>query len=100
MLLLIPGVGPKKAAQCIETLEVASAGISVLGLFRAPANAKEMWGSLVKLLTRLADNEPAKLSAQLERVLEFYQPLMEAKYDYAPQRKRDLEQLLLIADRF
>ncbi len=100
VLLLIPGVGPKKAAQCIETLEVASAGISVLGQVRAPANAKEMWGSLVKLLTRLADNEPAKLSAQLERVLEFYQPLMEAKYDYAPQRKRDLEQLLLIADRF
>lgn len=100
VLLLIPGVGPKKAAQCIETLEVASAGVSVLGQVRAPANAKEMWASLVRLLTRLAENEPAKLSAQLERVLAFYEPLMEAKYDYVPQRKRDLEQLLVLADRF
>lgn len=100
VLLLIPGVGPKKAAQCIETLEVATAGVSVLGQVKAPANAKEMWGNLVKLLTRLADNEPVKLSAQLERVLEFYEPLMEDKYDYAPQRKRDLEQLLILADRF
>ncbi len=100
VLLLIPGVGPKKAAQCIETLEVSTAGVSVLGQIRAPANAKEMWGKLVKLLTRLAENEPVKLSAQLERVLEFYEPLMEAKYDYAPQRKRDIEQLLMLADRF
>ena len=100
VLLLIPGIGPKKAAQCIETLEVATTGVKVLGQIRAPANAKETWGSLVKLLTRLADNEPAKLSAQLERVLEFYEPLMEAKYDYAPQRKRDIEQLLMLADRF
>ena len=100
VLLLIPGIGPKKAAQCIETLEVAASGISVLGQVRAPANAKETWVALVKLLTKLADNEPAKLSAQLERVLEFYQPLMEDKYDYAPQRKRDLEQLILMADRF
>lgn len=100
VLLLIPGIGPKKAAQCIETLEVASAGVSVLGQIRAPANAKQMWGNLVKLLTQLADNEPVKLSAQLERVLGFYEPLMEAKYDYVPQRKRDLEQLLVLADRF
>ncbi len=100
VLLLIPGVGPKKAAQCIETLEVATTGVRVLGQIRAPANAKETWNNLVKLLTRLADNEPVKLSAQLERVLEFYEPLMEAKYDYAPQRKRDLEQLLMLADRF
>lgn len=100
VLLLIPGVGPKKAAQCIETLEVSTVGVSVLEQIRAPANAKEMWGKLVKLLTRLAENEPVKLSAQLERVLEFYEPLMEAKYDYAPQRKRDIEQLLMLADRF
>ena len=100
VLLLIPGVGPKKASQCIETLEVSTAGVSVLGQIRAPANAKEMWSNLVKLLTRLADNEPTKLSAQLERVLEFYEPLMQDKYDYAPQRKRDIEQLLMLADRF
>ncbi len=100
VLLLIPGIGPKKAAQCIETLEVAASGISVLGQVRAPANAKGMWGELVNLLTKLADNEPAKLSVQLDRVLEFYQPLMEDKYDYVPQRKRDLEQLIIMADRF
>jgi DNA helicase II / ATP-dependent DNA helicase PcrA len=100
VLLLIPGIGPKKAAQCIETLEVASAGVAVLGQVRAPGGSADLWKSLVQLLTQLANNEPAQLSKQLERVLSFYQPLMEAKYDYAPQRKRDLEQLLLLADRF
>lgn len=100
VLLLIPGIGPKKAAQCIATLSVASAGIEVLGQVRAPSGSSEMWKNLVRLLTQLSNNEPAKLSQQLERVLRFYEPLLEAKYDYAPQRKKDLEQLLLMADRF
>ncbi len=100
VLLLIPGIGPKKAAQCLTTLEIAAAGISVLGQVRAPSGSSDIWKDLVRLLTQLADNQPAKLSKQLERVLKFYEPLLEAKYDYAPQRKKDLEQLLLMADRF
>ncbi len=100
VLLLIPGIGPKKAAQCMATLEVATTGVAALGQVRAPSGSSDIWKELVRLLTQLANNEPAKLSQQMERVLKFYEPLMEAKYDYAPQRKKDLEQLLLLADRF
>lgn len=100
VLLLIDGIGPKKAGQCLEALEVSTCGIAILGQIRAPSGATEQWRSLVKLLQKLSDNEPANLRQQLEAVLDFYQPILEAKYDYAPQRKRDLEQLILLADRF
>ena len=100
VLLLIPGVGPKKASQCIDTLEVSTTGLKVLDQIRAPANAKDIWSRLLVLLKKLADNNPSKLSDQLQITLEFYQPLMEEKYDYAPQRKRDLEQLLVLSERF
>ncbi len=56
--------------------------------------------SMLTLLKRLSENNPSKLSEQLQLTLGFYEPLMLDKYDYAPQRKRDLEQLLILADRF
>jgi DNA helicase II / ATP-dependent DNA helicase PcrA len=100
VLLLIRGVGPKKAGDCINALEVSTNGLSILKEIRPPAGAKEEWNGLIYLLISLSNNKPAKLSDQLEKIFEFYLPLLEDKYDYAPQRKKDIEQLILMSDRF
>lgn len=100
VLLLLPGIGPKKAAQCLEMLEVSSTGIEIWNQLKPPTKAASLWSRLVKLLGRLAVDQPQRLSDQLIAVLDFYQPLMEERYDNATQRLNDLRQLLAMADRF
>lgn len=100
VLLLMPGIGPKKAAQCLEMLEVSSSGIEIWNQLKPPTKSADLWSRLVKLLSKLAGGLPKQLSDQLIAVLDFYQPLMEERYDNAPQRLNDLKQLLAMADRF
>jgi DNA helicase-2/ATP-dependent DNA helicase PcrA len=100
VLQLIPGIGPRKAAQCVEMLDVSSTGLEVWNQVRPPASAAKLWSRFVWLLTELAHDRPERLADQLALVLEFYKPLMEERYDNAPQRASDLQQLLALADRF
>ncbi len=100
ILLLLPGIGAKRAAQALELLEVSSAGLEIWHQFRPPAASAAVWPRLVKLLTSLAAGQPERLADQLASVLEFYEPLMEARYDDPQQRLSDLKQLLAMADRF
>lgn len=100
ILQLIPGIGPRKAAQCVELLDVSSTGLEVWKQVRPPANATKLWSRFVWLLTELAHDRPTSLADQLALVLDFYKPLMEERYDNAPQRASDLQQLLALADRF
>lgn len=100
VLLLMPGIGPKKAAQCMQLLELSSTGLSVLGQAKPPSASAGRWSPLVKLLVDLEQGKPKSLRGQLEQALEFYSPLMEERYDNASLRMRDLEQLIQMADRF
>lgn len=100
VLLLMPGIGPRKAAQCLAMLDVSSTGLEIWNQVKAPASCSRMWPRLVKLLVDLAADRPERLADQLRAVLEFYRPLMEEQYDNAPQRLSDLQQLLALADRF
>ncbi len=99
VLLLMNGIGPKRASQCLDALEVSTVGLNILSSFRAPSGCKEDWHRLVRLLLELVSSSKP-LQMQLDQVFEFYRPIMEAKYDYAPQRKRDIEQLMVLAERF
>lgn len=100
ILLLLPGIGPKKAGQCVEMLDVTSTGLSIWQQVKAPSSANHLWKRFVALLTELEGETRLNLKSQLERVFEFYLPLMEDRYDNASLRKRDLEQLITMADRF
>ena len=100
VLLLLPGIGPRKAAQCMAMLDVSSTGLQIWNQVKPPASCSRMWPRMVKLLVDLAADRPERLADQLAAVLEFYRPLLEDKYDNASQRLNDLQQLLNMADRF
>lgn len=100
VLLLLPGIGPRKAAQCLTMLDVSSTGLEIWNQLKPPASCSRMWPRLVKMLVDLANNRPERLVDQLSAALEFYRPLMEDRYDKASQRLSDLQQLIAMADRF
>jgi DNA helicase-2/ATP-dependent DNA helicase PcrA len=50
--------------------------------------------------TRRRSSEEPTLIRQLERLFEFYEPICKARYDNAPVRLRDLDQLVAIASRY
>ncbi len=100
LLLLLPGIGVRRAAQALELLEVSSSGLEIWHQWRPPTASATLWPKLIKLLTDLAAGHPERLAEQMACVLEFYQPLMEERYDDPGQRLSDLKQLLAMADRF
>jgi DNA helicase II / ATP-dependent DNA helicase PcrA len=99
LLPLLPGVGPGKARQLMDTLLAARGNFDAWADWRPPAGAATIWPKFVKLLTDLTDTKD-DLPTQIGRVRKFYTPLLEAKYDHAEPRLRDLEQLELIASRY
>jgi len=97
LLLLVPGVGPVKARQLMAML--LDAGWEAWEAWKPPAPAAGLWPKLLGLLRGLAGSDE-DVAAQVHRARVFYAPLLEAKYDYAQSRLRDLEQIELIAGRY
>ena len=99
LLPLLPGVGPGKARQLMDTLLAAGGNFDVWADWSPPAAATKLWPKFIALLKGLVQTAD-ELPAQLNRVRKFYTPLLEAKYDHVEPRLRDLEQLELIASRY
>jgi len=66
---------------------------------RPPQAAAELWPGLVELLCDLSGPDPGPPSVQVERIHEFYAPLVERLYDSPQARLADLEQLARLAER-
>ncbi|RMH02932.1 MAG: ATP-dependent helicase [Nitrospirae bacterium] len=96
-LLLIDGVGQKKARDIVtliqqspnpaETLR-AEAGRAMAGLHRLAALLEHL---------RCAERSP---SDQVNQALDYYLPLLKDHYDDYPKRLRDLEHLVVMAERY
>ncbi|MFO0869222.1 MAG: ATP-dependent helicase [Pirellulales bacterium] len=100
VLLLLPGVGPKRARQFMDALREAGGRFAAWEGIRVPEECREAWRDLVRLLCRLTGPDAGEVSMQVEAARRFYQPLLEQRYDNAPARARDLEQLEQVATRF
>lgn len=95
LLLLIPGIGPRTGQKMIA--KVQQEGRESLRGFARGAQAESIRG----LLEMLSQAEGAdSMTGQIERVMAYYLPLMKNKYDDYPKRTKDLEHLLLIAERY
>jgi DNA helicase-2/ATP-dependent DNA helicase PcrA len=99
LLPLLPGIGPGKARQLMESLHQSGGNFQVWADWKPPAGAATLWPKFIALLQGLA-NTREDLPAQLNRVRKFYGPLLETKYDHVEPRLRDLEQLEVIASRY
>jgi DNA helicase II / ATP-dependent DNA helicase PcrA len=102
VLLLLKGVGQRKAHQIIEGLVSAPEPEKALGALAQNKSRSGIEGleRLAALLGSLR-TESARPGDQLAAVLEYYLPLMRDAYpDDYPKRERDLEHFQTIAERY
>jgi DNA helicase-2/ATP-dependent DNA helicase PcrA len=94
VLQLLDGVGAATAGKVLDAM--AAAGAGALAAFRSPAKATDAWRGLVRMFEQLR-RQTAEWPAELDLVRQWYQPLLEQRYDDAPLRGADLDQLCRIA---
>jgi len=98
MLLLLEGMGAKTAMKVVRQAQAADdpfAFSTFTGFekFRRPFQGLEaLFSSLTK-----QKKSPSQI---LARLLDYYFPIMERKYDDHPKRKKDLEQFLSMTDKY
>ena len=102
ILLLLPGIGPKKASQLVEQLVTHHGDFDAWRDFKPPAACSTHWPLFMALLKILSGRatKPLELSVEVHYVRTFYAPLLEQKYDDGFVRGRDLEQIEQMASRF
>jgi DNA helicase II / ATP-dependent DNA helicase PcrA len=123
VLMLLPGVGPKKARTLMDDLAAraapggaaaASGGPATSAITVAPPSgfaawagrpapspaAASAWQGLASLMDGIGNDEPGDLASQIKRIRLFYTPLLERLYDNARARLMDLEQLEGLATRY
>jgi DNA helicase II / ATP-dependent DNA helicase PcrA len=102
VVMLLPGIGPKRAGQLVGKLAEAGGHFGAWSEYAPPAGAGELWKSLVDLLTWLAGptGRSAGVPAQVGSVRKYYAPLLERRLDHPQARLRDLEQLEVVAGRY
>jgi len=100
ILLLLPGIGPKKATQLIERLVADQGNLQAWAGFEPPEATALHWPLFVALLKLLMGPTRSALEVEVHQIRLFYGPLLQEKYDDALARQRDLEQLELMAARF
>jgi DNA helicase-2/ATP-dependent DNA helicase PcrA len=98
LLLLMEGMGPKTASKTIrqiQTMEDPFALSKLKGLEKFHEHFKELEQLFLHIM---APGRPPSII--LERVLEYYNPILEDKYDDFPRRKKDLDQFLSITEKY
>ncbi|MBS0203542.1 MAG: ATP-dependent helicase [Planctomycetes bacterium] len=102
ILLLLPGIGPKKASQLVEMLVAQKGNLHAWDDFKPPTATATHWPVFLALMKVLSGQHGKSVTLQVEihHIRTFYAPLLEQKYDDAFVRMRDLEQLELMSTRF
>lgn len=99
VLVLLPGIGPKKARQLMHMVESAGGQRDPWRNWKPPVATATIWPQWLDLLDQLSQSSGG-VGPQIHLARTFYQPLLEEKYDNAYARSRDLEQLEVIAARY
>ncbi len=97
LLLLLEGVGPKKAKDLIA--QILQAHGSYEGLKHSTGRSAVGLRHLASTLDELTE-EPLSPAVLLGEMLEYYLPLLKDQYDDYPKRIRDLEHLSVMAERY
>jgi DNA helicase-2/ATP-dependent DNA helicase PcrA len=91
-LRLLPGVGPAAAARWLDALDEAVSPAAIMQGFEIPAAAADAWASLRAMYEALHIAR-GDWPADLDTVLDWYEPQLERIYENAPLRAPDLAQL-------
>jgi len=96
VLQLMPGIGPKTAAQVLDQVAAVEDVGMALAEARVPAAATQAWPGFLALVGSLHGRE-LPWPAEIETVGRWYAPHLERLYDDAQVRQGDLVQLERIA---
>ncbi len=99
ILLQVDGVGPKTASNIVNWVEGKRENLVKLHEFPASGRLKKALVPLSGLLSEIGMKR-VPLDERVERAWEFYQPIMEAKFDDYPERTRDVAEFLRIAQTY
>jgi DNA helicase-2/ATP-dependent DNA helicase PcrA len=91
-LRLLPGVGPATATRWLDALDEASSPAVVMQGLKIPVAAGDAWASLLAMYEALHVAR-GDWPADLDTVLDWYEPQLERIYEDAPIRAPDLVQL-------
>ena len=97
-LLLVDGVGQKRSRDLMAQLVGSEAPYEVLrqGGGRAALGLRNL-ATALESVGNVEDGSPAD---QVNRLLEYYYPILKEQYDDYPKRIRDLEHLMVMAERY
>jgi ATP-dependent DNA helicase UvrD/PcrA len=102
LLLLLEGIGPKKAQELIATLFKSQRAdkIPIQALRELGGRSGRVLQELARMLEEVAGDGAMPPSEQVNRVYEYYVPILKEHYDDYPKRMRDLEHLYTMAERY
>jgi DNA helicase-2/ATP-dependent DNA helicase PcrA len=95
-LMLVEGVGPKKAQEVMATLVKSNNPYQALR--ETPGRSGKGLRDLALTLESLAGAGDLRPAEQVNHVYEYYLPILKAQYDDYPKRTRDLDHLQTIAE--
>lgn len=96
LLQMLPGIGPKKAGNILDTIAADPEPLLALAEIPPPPKTGDDWVSFVQLLANLRKSH-AGWPADIEHARLWYEPHLERIHEDAETRKADLLQLEQIA---
>ena len=98
VLMLIEGVGPKKAQDVMAALVKSDNPYRALS--EMPGRTGKGLKDLALTLENLAGDEEPRPAHLVSQIYEYYLPIFKEQYDDYPKRARDLDHLQTIAERY
>jgi DNA helicase-2/ATP-dependent DNA helicase PcrA len=99
VLLLVESIGPKTAEEIFQSVARYSKGIKGLTTLKPKPRYAQAFARLSKELESL-DGKHLHLVEIGAKLMRYYEPILEKKYDDYPKRVKDLEHLLTIMERY
>jgi DNA helicase-2/ATP-dependent DNA helicase PcrA len=97
VLQLLSGIGPATASSAVKHIQSSGFDPSSIASFKAPPAARkelEEFGILLTDLPKVGDGSP---SQQIDRILQFYRPLLIRNHENPEPRENDIEYLGMLA---
>lgn len=98
LLLLVEGVGPRKAQDLIASFIKAERPLDALR--ETDGRSSRGLKDLARMLEETARHGSMTPAEQVSHVYEYYLPILKEQYDDYPKRMRDLEHLYTMAERY
>ncbi len=99
ILRLLKNVGHAKSNAIIRWMKDEGKGPDQLGEWPSGGKGMEGLKTLGELL-RMLSSKDIVLKTAVEKVIEYYTPILETKFDDFPRRAKELEQLIQMAERY